>query len=99
MKPSRYRISFSLLRLFVAVPVSLACTSCVSTSLSNPTGSSHSGDLNVYELTGVSDNPTDAEIRSASHSQGTLPAAGARILLVQSGATQPDPELMAGELS
>lgn len=73
-------------------------TGCATTSLSNPGGSGHAGDLNIYELTG--DDPrrevSERDIQSAlSGRRGALPAKGARILLVQSGALQPDPELTA----
>lgn len=70
-------------------------TSCITTSLSDPSGSGHHRDLSVYDLTGVSANPTEAEIRRASTSSGSLPMRGSRFLLVQSGSMQPDKELLA----
>jgi hypothetical protein len=74
--------------------LALSLTSCVTTSLSNPSGSGHDRDLSVYDLTGVSANPTEAEIRRAAAASGALPMRGAKFLLVQSGAVQPDQELM-----
>lgn len=70
--------------------------SCTSTSLSNPGGSGHGEDLNLYELTG--DKPqaqvTERDIAAALGSRsGSLPVRGGKILLVQSGAHQPDQEL------
>jgi hypothetical protein len=42
----------------------------------------------------MSPNPTEADIRRAAQSSGSLPSRGSRFLLVQSGAVQPDKELM-----
>lgn len=71
------------------------CTSCVTTSLSDPSGSGHGGDLSIYDLTGVNANPTEADIRRATSSSGSLPMRDSRFLLVQSGSVQPDKELIA----
>src|SRR5690349_15523455 len=71
---------------------------CETASLSKPGGSSHSGDLDIYELTG--DDPkrevSERDIQAAAAGRmGTLPPKGVRVLLVQSGAMQPDAELTA----
>jgi hypothetical protein len=69
-------------------------SSCVTTSLSDPTGSSHRSDLDVNDFTGSSLNPTEADIRKASGRVGSLAVSGSRFLLVQSGALVPDAELV-----
>ena len=76
----------------------LALSSCATTSLSDPNGRGHGSDLNLYELTGQSATRqvTEADIaaaRSGGGRAGSLPPRGARVLLVQSGAHQPDQEL------
>lgn len=85
------------LQLTVAALTTLTLTSCVTTSLSDPNGSGHASDLSVYELT--SEQPgravTEADIARSASRGGSLPARGSRILLVQSGAHQPDPALVA----
>ena len=75
-------------------------SSCKNTSLSDPNGSGHGQDLSLYELTGQNAQRavTEADIaaaRSGKGRAGTLPSAGAKILLVQSGAHQPDEELQS----
>lgn len=90
----------SVLHLCAAVLTAAALSSCVTTSLSDPGGSGHSNDLSLYELTGQSGSTevSEADIaaaRSGGGRVGTLPARGARVLLVQSGAHQPDEELLA----
>ncbi|HEX2749548.1 MAG TPA: hypothetical protein VHM91_16180 [Verrucomicrobiales bacterium] len=79
---------------------SAALTSCVTTSLSDPNGNSHANDISLYQLTG--DAPSGAgisegQLASAARygGQGSLPVRGARVLLVQSGAHQPDEQLIA----
>jgi hypothetical protein len=88
----RYHLCAVIARALFAFPLALT-SSCVTTSLSDPTGSDSRQDLDSYEVTGMSASPTEAEIRRAS--LGGLPSAGSRILLVQSGALQPDAELIA----
>lgn len=92
MKTVSLRPALSLLILAITLPLS----SCLTTSLSDPTGSGHQKDLNLYELTG--DRPqaqvSEKDIRAALGGRsGTLPRRGGKILLVQSGAQQPDEEL------
>jgi hypothetical protein len=87
-----------IITLLLIAAVALA--SCQNTSLSDPNGSGHSSDLSLYELTGQSSNieVTEADISAARRrggSAGSLPVKGARVLLVQSGAHQPDGELVA----
>jgi hypothetical protein len=85
------------LQLTLTALSALALTSCVTTSLSDPNGSGHAQDLSVYELT--SEQPgraiSEADIARGSSRQGSLPPRGARVLLVQSGAHQPDAQLVA----
>ena len=90
----------SLSRLTLISVAVIALTSCESTSLSDPNGRGHSSDLSLYELTGQSRNTEVSEgdiaaARRGGGNAGSLPAKGARILLVQSGAYQPDEELLA----
>ncbi|MES2706879.1 MAG: hypothetical protein V4726_09790 [Verrucomicrobiota bacterium] len=76
----------------------LFTSSCESTSLSNPGGSGHGGDLSLYELTGDKPNAqvSEKDIAAALGGRsGSLPRRGGKILLVQSGAHQPDGELSA----
>ena len=71
-------------------------SSCESTSLSNPAGSGHGGDLSLYELAGIDPRKevTESDIQRLRGGRvGALPSKGARILLVQSGAHQPDEDL------
>lgn len=80
--------------------LALALSACRSTSLSDPSGRGHGHDLSLYELTGQAggDNVTEAQIASARRAggrTGSLPPRGAKVLLVQSGAHQPDDELIS----
>lgn len=92
------------MKRLTTLPSLLACTatllisSCSLTSLSNPGGSGHGRDLSLYELTG--DRPdariSEKDIANALGGRsGSLPPRGGKILLVQSGAHQPDEELTA----
>lgn len=86
------RLSAVLLSVVATPPL----TSCSTTSLSDPAGRGHNQDLNLYELTG--DRPqakvSESDIRAALGGRtGTLPRRGGKVLLVQSGAHQPDEEL------
>jgi hypothetical protein len=92
MKTASFRPALHLLVLSVTLPLS----SCLTTSLSDPTGSGHHKDLNLYELTGERPQTqvSEKDIRAALGGRsGTLPRRGGKILLVQSGAQQPDEEL------
>ncbi len=73
-----------------------ALSSCMTTSLSDPNGSGHSKDLSLYDLTGsqAGSPVSEADVTRASNQGGSLPARGSRVLLVQSGAFQPDPQLV-----
>ncbi len=88
MRPSAFHI--------IPIAFALSLASCVTTSLSDPNGRGHGSDLDLHSLTGIDDRNTgEAAIAAATDRRGTLPARGARILLVQSGAYQPDAELVA----
>ena len=103
-KPRVRRLAAGMKRAHLSVALlaaaGLVLCSCVTTSLSDPDGRGHSKDLSVFQLTGQSDSRevTEADIasaRSAGGRMGSLPVRGARVLLVQSGAHQPDAELQA----
>lgn len=85
--------------IYLFSPLVFLLVCCETTSLSNPSGRGHEGDLSLYGLTAENSNRpiTERDIASASRgdARGSLPWRGARILLVQSGAYQPDAELMA----
>ncbi len=88
---------------FILIPCAaaiLCLASCATTSLSDPDGRGHSADLDLYDLTGQSRKTgvSEADIAAARRGGGrvgSLPRKGARVLLVQSGAYQPDKELLA----
>jgi hypothetical protein len=87
-------------KLLLCAAVAMTITSCVTTSLSDPNGRGHDHDLSLYELTGqaAAEGVTEGQIAatlSGGGRAGSLPRRGARVLLVQSGAHQPDEELLA----
>ena len=82
--------------VLLTAALAFSLVSCVTTSLSNPNGHGHGSDLDLHSLTGIDDHAAgEAAIAAATDRRGSLPRRGARVLLVQSGAHQPDAELVS----